>query len=303
MQNELDFIEFNFNSTGVFIINIAVAFVMFGVAVGLTPQNFYDVLKQPRKVMVGLFAQLICLPLATIILITIIKPQASVALGMILISVCPGGNISNFMTSVAKANVALSVCLTAITSVSAILLTPLGLSFWGQFYKPALDIMVRVELKFLDVFMTIFIIIIAPMIIGMYLRGRRPELVKKWQPWLKTLSMVIFILIVIAAVLTNFEVFIENIPLVLGVVILHNVIAYLTGGSIAMLAGLDISDIKSITIETGIQNSGLGLALIFAFFDGLGGMTVVAAAWGIWHIISGLILSHSLAYMTKKPWE
>ncbi len=303
MRNELDFIEYSFDANGVFFINVAVAFVMFGVAIGLTPDHFFEVLQRPRKVFVGLFSQLICLPLATVILVTIIQPHASVALGMILVSVCPGGNISNFMVSVARANVALSVCLTALTSITAIVLTPLGLSFWGSFYQPAQDIMVSIELDFLDVFLTIVMIIIVPLLIGMYLRKVKPELVLKAQPFLRILSMFIFIFIVIAAIFSNKEVFLENLPSVLGIVILHNLIAYLTGASIAMLAGLDISDVKSIAIETGIQNSGLGLALIFAFFGGLGGMTFVAATWGMWHIISGLIISNGLAYFSKKPWE
>jgi len=301
MPNELDFIDFNFDANGVIYINIAVAFVMFGVAIGLTPDHFYKVLQQPRKVIVGLFSQLICLPLATVILITIIQPQASVALGMILVSVCPGGNVSNFMASVAKANVALSVCLTALTSVSAILLTPLGLSFWGSFYEPAKDIMVSIELNFLNVFLTILLIIIVPLSLGMYLRKVSPPFITRCQPILKTLSMVVFIIIVVAAVYPNLNIFLENLPSILSIVIVHNLLAYVTGACIAMLAGLDTADVKSIAIETGIQNSGLGLALIFAFFDGLGGMTFVAATWGIWHIISGLTISHALAHFSKRP--
>jgi len=294
-MSEIDQIEYSFDANALFLLNIAVGFIMFGVALGLTPQHFINVLKAPKKLMAGLLSQLVLLPLLTLVIVFIAKPQASIALGMILISVCPGGNISNFMSSLAGANVALSVSLTAMVSVLAILVTPLGLAFWGSQYGPSNDILRVIELNILDVFKTISMIIIVPMILGMTVRKYKPLIARKLESWLKILSMVIFIIMVIAAVATNFKVFITYIPFVMGLVVIHNIVAYVSGYSLSKIFRLPIPDQKTLTIETGIQNSGLALVLIFGFFEGLGGMTLVAAAWGVCHILTGLSLSYTLS--------
>lgn len=294
MEN-LDLIQYNFNQNNVIILNIAVGFIMFGVALGLSVTDFKQVFKNPKYIFAGLFSQLLILPILTIALIHIIKPQASVALGMILISVCPGGNISNFMSSVAKANVALSVSLTALTSTAAVLLTPLGLTLWGQLYEPASTLLRSIQLDFLNVLATVFLIIIVPLALGMGIRQYNKQMAIRWESNLKTLSMLIFLAIVCFAVFSNLDSFMNYIPLVMGIVIIHNALAIGGGLSVAKLFKLDNPSTKTLMIETGIQNSGLGLALIFSFFDGLGGMTLVAAAWGVWHIIAGLTLSTFLS--------
>lgn len=294
MEN-LDLIEYNFNESNVLVLNIAVGFIMFGVALGLSPKDFKNVFRQPKQLVAGLMSQLLLLPILTIGLVYIFQPVASVALGMILISVCPGGNISNFMSSVAKANVALSVSLTAVTSSLAIFLTPLGLSIWGSLYPPASAILRSISLNYFDVLVTIFMIIIVPMFLGMSFRHYSPQKANKLEHYMKNLSMLIFLVIVVLAVLSNLDSFISYIPLIIGLVIIHNFTAILTGYLTAKAFKLGRKSVKTLMIETGIQNSGLGLALIFTFFDGLGGMTLVAAGWGVWHIVSGLTLAKILS--------
>lgn len=291
----LDFLEYNFNENNVLILNIAVGFIMFGVALGLQISDFKRVIRHPKQVFAGLLSQLLFLPILTLLIIHVLQPQASVALGMILISVCPGGNISNFMSSLAKANVALSVSLTAITSTIAVFFTPIGLAFWGSMYKPANDILKSIEINYVDVLITVFFIIVLPLMIGMSVRHRYKALALKLEQVMKNLSIIIFLCIVIFAVLSNLEPFVKYMPYVAGLVILHNLLAIAIGFITAKVFALNMSSIKTLMIETGIQNSGLGLALIFTFFDGLGGMTLVAAGWGVWHIISGLTMSKILS--------
>lgn len=291
----LDILEYNFNENNVLILNIAVSFIMFGVALGLQISDFKRVIKQPKQVLAGLLSQLLFLPVLTLLIIYVVKPQASVALGMILISVCPGGNISNFMSSLAKANVALSVSLTAITSTIAIFFTPIGLAYWGSKYEPANAILTSIEINYVDVLITVFLIIVLPLMIGMYVRHRYEELSLKLEKVMKNLSILIFLAIVLFAVISNLEPFLKYMPFVAGLVILHNLLAISIGFLTAKAFALHFSSVKTLMIETGIQNSGLGLALIFTFFDGLGGMTLVAAGWGVWHIISGLIMSKILS--------
>lgn len=296
MEN-LDLIEYNFNESNVLVLNIAVGFIMFGVALGLSPSDFRNVFRQPKQILAGLISQLLLLPILTLLLVFVFKPQASIALGMILISVCPGGNISNFMSSMARANVALSVSLTAITSTLAIFLTPLGLSIWGSFYPPANAMLRSIRLNYSEVLLTIFLIILIPMAIGMSMRHYAPKLADRIETFMKNLSMIIFLVIVIFAVFSNFDSFMKYMPMVMGLVVIHNVTAISTGFVVARSFSLRKESIKTLMIETGIQNSGLALALIFTFFEGIGGMTLIAAGWGVWHIISGLILAK---YLSRK---
>ena len=121
--------------------NLTLAFIMFGIALDLSVDKFKGVFSTPKKLVAGLVAQLVLLPFLTYVLVVLTQPEPSIALGMFLVAACPGGNISNFISSIAKANVALSISLTTITSLAAILFTPLNFSVYGNLYEPAEDIM------------------------------------------------------------------------------------------------------------------------------------------------------------------
>lgn len=284
----IDNIEIAFDAQGVFLVNVSLAFIMFGVALGLTPKHFIDTIRTPKKLVAGLLSQLVLLPLLTLALVHLIQPAPSIALGMILVSVCPGGNISNFICSLAKGNVALSVSLTAITSISAILWTPFGLSFWSSLYEPSAQIMREIKIDYAQVFVTILSVIAIPLFIGMQVKKHFPGFTKRIMLTMRVLSIAIFFIIVAIALFSNLDIFFNYLPIVFLLVLIHNAVALSTGYSVAVLFGLPKADRRSLAIETGIQNSGLGLLLIFTFFNGLGGMALVTAWWGIWHFVSGL---------------
>ena len=136
----IDDVRLNFSAENVIILNLSLGFIMFGVALQLRVTNFIQVFKFPKSVLAGFLSQFLALPLFTFLLILVLKPSPSIALGMILVASCPGGNISNFMTSFAKGNTALSVCMTAIASILAVFMTPLNLSIWGNLYQPTSEI-------------------------------------------------------------------------------------------------------------------------------------------------------------------
>ena len=220
----------------------------------------------------------------------LIKPIPSIALGMMLVAACPGGNISNFMTHLAGGNAALSVSLTAFATIAAIFMTPFNLQFYGSLYAPTAAILQTVSIDPWEIFKTIALILGVPIILGMWLRNVRPEIAQKMARWLKPLSILIFIGFVAVAFSMNLDVFVKVFHLVVLLVLMHNAVALGSGYLLATAFTLPNPDRKTLTIETGIQNSGLGLLLIFTFFDGLGGMAIIAAWWGIWHIISGLTI-------------
>ncbi len=292
----MDDIVLNFDKSSITLINVTLAFIMFGIALDLSLDKFKAVLLTPKKLIAGLLSQLVLLPLFTFILILIFKPQASVALGMILVASCPGGNISNFISSLARANVELSISLTSITSVMSLIFTPLNFSVYANLYEPSQAILREIHLDWLEVVQTIGLIIIIPIIIGFIVKTKFPKLAAKLSKPLELISMLLFLLIVVGALITNLDYFMECVAAVFLLVLLHNSGALAIGYSMALLFGLTFKDRKSLAIETGIQNSGLGLLIIFSYFNGLGGMAIITAWWGIWHIVSGF----SIAYLWRK---
>jgi len=128
----IDDVALNFSPNSLLLLNGILAVVMFSVAIDLMPDDFRRLLRAPKPVLVGLFSQFVVLPVLTFFLILATTPQASIALGLILVAACPGGNISNFITQRAGGNAALSVSMTAIATVAAIFLTPLNIALWGR---------------------------------------------------------------------------------------------------------------------------------------------------------------------------
>jgi len=291
MNAPIDSIKLNFSTDSLWLLNLCLAVIMFGVALNLSLSDFRNVMKTPKASLVGVLSQFVVLPALTFVLIWIIKPQPSIAIGMMMVAACPGGNISNFMSHLSKANVALSVSLTAIASVLAIFMTPLNLKIWASLYPPTATLLHEISLDHMDVFKAVAVLLGIPLILGMSFRQWKPKSAELLSKWLKPISILIFIGFVVIAFGNNFEIFLDYFQYIVFIVFIHNGIAFLSGFTFARLSGLSFLDQKAITIETGIQNSGLGLLLIFTFFQGLGGMAIVAAWWGIWHIISGLTLS------------
>ncbi len=298
-MQELDAVIINFETKGLWILNIALAVVMFGVALGISVEDFKRLLKQPKLVLLGVLLQFLLLPLLTFIMVILIKPQPSIALGMIMVAACPGGNISNFMTHLAKGNTALSVSLTAFATFLAIIMTPFNFQFYGNFYEPTSQILKTIKLDPFQLFKIVALILGIPLILGMFLRYNNRNLAILLSKYLKPISIIIFAAIVVLAFSNNIDIFKTYVHYVVLIGIGHNILAILLGLIIAKLFGLSFKNQKTLAIETGIQNSGLGLLLIFTFFNGLGGMAILVAFWGIWHIISGLLLAFYWSGKTK----
>lgn len=287
----IDTAVLDFSAGSLTLLNAILAIVMFSIAIDLTPRDFRILAKAPKPVLVGLASQFLLLPALTFVLVLIAQPQASVALGLILVAACPGGNISNFITHRAGGNAALSVSMTAFATVGAILLTPVNIAFWGNLYEPSAQILQSTSIDPVSIAITVGLMLVLPLILGITLNTKRPELTAKLRKPLQWTSMGIFIAFIALALAANWANFLAFAGGIAGLVIIHNALALGGGYTIASLAGLCPFDRRAVTIETGIQNSGLGLVLIFAFFGGIGGMAVVAAFWGIWHAISGLALA------------
>jgi len=296
----LDTIQINFNSETLWFLNFALAFVMFGIALEISLSDFKRLVQNPKPILVGVFSQFVLLPLVTFLLVISIRPLPSIALGMFMVAACPGGNISNFITHLSKGNTALSVSLTALATLLAIVMTPLNLQFWGARYAPTATILNEVAIAPLEMIKLVALLLGLPLVLGMYIHHLAPKIARYIARVLKVGSLLFFIALIFIALYNSRTIFMESIFFVFWIVLIHNLIALTTGFSLAKLFRLSVENVRTITVETGIQNSGLGLLLIFTFFDGLGGMALLAAFWGIWHLVSGLLLTGFWAYKPIK---
>lgn len=287
----LDEVRLNFGSGGLVVLNITLALIMFGVALDLRPTDFRAALTRPRHLLLGLLAQLVLLPVLSFALVLIIEPTPSIALGMIMLAACPGGNTSNFFSHFARGDTATSIALTGISSVAAMVLTPIHLAFWGGLYAPAGPLLREVALDPVQVGLTIALILVLPLAGGMLLTARRPAWATRLRTPMRRFSVGAFALFIVAALGANFDAFLDYMHLVFGLVLLHNTLAFGMGWLVGWIGRARPDGRRTLTLEVGIQNTGLGLVLAFDFFDGLGGMAFILAWWGIWHLIVGLVMS------------
>ncbi len=292
----LDNVHINFDTESLWLMNMALALVMFGVALEISKDDFKRLFENPKSIFTGVISQFVLLPTITFVMVWFIDPLPSIALGMFMVAACPGGNVSNFIAHAAKGNSALSVSLTAIATLLAVVMTPLNLQLWGSLYEPTALLLKEVAISPFEMVKLVSLLLGLPLILGMLVNHTMPILASKMAKVLKVVSILFFISLVFLALYNNHEIFSEYVFYVFWIVLIHNLLAFTAGFSLAKFLRLSQSDVRSITIETGIQNSGLGLLLIFTFFDGLGGMALLAAFWGIWHLVSGLILAGFWGY-------
>jgi len=300
---QLDPIRINFSAAGMHAINIVLCFVMFGVALNIQPGQFTRLIKNPKLPLIGLFSQLIALPVMTFLLVILINPYITptVAMGMILVAACPGGNISNFISSYSKANTELAVGLTATSTVFATFTTPFNFAFWGGMYVKYVSNHAGHMLKPLTIdnwqmFETVFILLGIPLIVGILFSKKFPSATEKIKKPIQSLSLVFFIGMIVMAFANNWSLFIQYIFFIFIIVLIHNSLALITGYSIGRIFKVSEVNRRTLTIETGIHNSGLGLLLlfnpkIFPLSLQIGGMIFIVAWWGIWHIVSGLSIA------------
>jgi BASS family bile acid:Na+ symporter len=305
----LDHVRLNFSPSGLVFLNIALSFIMFGVALDIKIENFEEIFRKPKSAIVGFISQAFLLPAFTFLLVLLLNPTPTIALGMILVAACPGGNISNFISSMARGNVALAISLTAISTSLAVFFTPFNFALWGGFYidfynaHTASGLLRPLEIDKYQMFQTVFILLGIPVIVGLLVSKKFPKLTEKIKKPINKGSLLFFVLMVVVMLSANFTQFISYVHLVFIFVLLQNGLAMATGYFFGKLNRLSQTDQRTLAIETGIHNSGLALALIFnpKIFPPemeLGGMAIIAAWWGIWHIISGLTIAY---FWSRKP--
>lgn len=295
---EIDAVKLSFSPDSLQVLNGIIALIMFGVALDMHPRDFKQALKSPRPVLIGLACQFVLLPALAWALSLLLQLSPSVALGLILVAACPGGNFSNFLTHLARGHTAISVTMSSVSTVLAVVMTPLNLVLWGRLQPVSAPLIKQIRIDPSEIVVTVGLILILPLTVGMFTHLRFPRLANRLRKPMQQLSLVFLFAFIVVGLRSNWDVFMNYIGIAFWAVLLTNAAGLAGGYWIARLCHLTIPEARAVSFETGIQNSGLGLILVFAFFDGLGGMAVVAAWWGIWHLISGLLLA---VWWRRKP--
>lgn len=299
-MHPIDQLTLAFDDSSLFTLNAALAFIMFGVALDLKFADFAALLRDPRAPVVGLLCQMVLLPAIAYPIALAVAPTPSMALGMILVASCPGGNVSNVLTKLGNGRVSVSVGMTAVSTFAAVVTTPANFAFWGSLDPSTRALLTEVALDPVDLAGNVALVLFVPCFVGMTVAHFAPGFAARMRRPMSVFSLLFFAGFVVAAFFANFDAFLVAIGTVALPVAALNAGALALGWTAARIAGLDRADRRAVAIEVGIQNSGLGLVLVYNFFGGLGGMAVVCAWWGIWHILSGMALAGTWAWLDRR---
>jgi len=268
------------------VLPLGLAFIMFTLGVGLTPADFARVGQRPLAFFIGALNQSILLPLVTFICVLAFGIRAEMAVGFMILAACPGGVTSNVISKLAKGDVALSVSLTAVISLASVVTVPLilGLSM-GYFMGDAAP-----KIDITKTAVTMFALTVVPVTLGLGARAMAPAAMTRAEPKLSAVATILFAVIVLAALAANWALFVENI-VVIGPALLVLLAALTTIGFVVpRLLGRSVTEAKTISVETGVQNSTLGIAVAAIIVGGEGGFTAYALPSAVYGILMYLII-------------
>jgi BASS family bile acid:Na+ symporter len=286
-----DALPLAFDPSGLVVLNAIIALMILGASLDLRVEDLRRVAARPAGVLAGLSAQAVFTPAATCLLTWVFRVDPALSLGMMLVAACPSGALSNVLTWRARGNVALSVGLTAVSSLAATVLTPLNFALYGWLNPRTRELLQEVTLPIGGILAQVALVLALPVIVGMGIGARAPGVARRLERPLRSMSFLILIAFIAGAFWENRALFLARFGDFFWLVVLQNAMALGIGLAVARLARLDDADTRAVTIEVGIHNSGLGLAILFTFFPAAGSMMLITAFWGVWHLVSGLALS------------
>jgi len=279
---------------------LALMLVMFGVALGLRVQDFRILADKPSLYVGGVLAQIVLLPLVTFGLILLISPPPSIALGMIVVACCPGGSVSNLLTYFSRGDIAVSVALTATSSMLAALLTPVSTLFWAQAYGPTAELLISLDVNPLLFIGQTTLLLALPLAAGMIVAAKKPDFAARIRKRTTVAGAAVLGATIVYGIAYFYPILWPAVGLLASITILHNTAAFATGAAVGMALTKESSIRRALTFEVGIQNAGLALIILLAQLKGVGGAAAIAAVWGVWDLIAGGLLAISYNYFDRK---
>ncbi len=262
------------------VLPLVLAFIMFSLGLGLTFGDFVRVFIRPKAFGIGAFNQVLLLPVITFIVVLVFGITGEMAVGFMILSACPGGVTSNVISKLAKADVALSVSLTAVISLLSAITVPLLISYSIIYFLGREAVTVNVS----GIAATMFALTVVPIALGLAFRHFLPSLTQKLEPAIAGIATFLFAIVVVAALAANWALFVENVAIMGAALVALIILLLFLGLVIARVLGLTIHEAKTISIETGIQNSTLGItaaSLLIAGDQGFNAFSLPAAVYGI----------------------
>lgn len=301
MTPGLDDVTLNLDASARSGLSIILAMMMFSVGLGLSLDDFRRVLRRPGIILFGTALQVIALPALTFLLTFAIAPTASIALGMMVVAACPGGNASNVLTQAARGDAALSVSLTALSSALAVLTTPFNIMFWAGLHPRTSHLLSAIGLDRGAFLSETAFTLGFPLALGLFMAERVSSVAARIRKPLHTLSLLALGGFIVGALITNGSPLAQAGWFIFPVLVIQDAMALALGYGAARFAGLPEAAQRAFTFETGIRNSGLGLVILLGHFKGLGGAALITAGWGVWHLISGGALAAWWSQRTPVP--
>ena len=272
-------------------VNTLLGIVMFGMGMTLKLSDFKVVFTKPKAVITGILSQFIIMPLLAFLLVKIFNLDPALAVGVILVGSCPGGTSSNVMTYLAKGDVALSVGMTACTTILAPVVTPaLVLLLGGE----------TINVSYMSMLMSIVQVVLVPIVLGFVINHFFEKFAQACAKVLPLVSVIAICLIIMAVVAANAAKIMTVGWLIVVVVMLHNLCGYALGYGVGKVLGLSRDQMRTLSIEVGMQNSGLATSLATVHFATMPLAAVPGTVFSVWHNISGAIYANILARTAKE---
>ena len=278
----------NVNQNQMILLKVMLGLIMFGIALKLDISEFSRLIKRPKPILIGLVGQLVLLPALTLVLVYTLKISAPIALGLFVVASCPGGNLSNLLSDIAGGDLEYSVSMTSISSFFGPFTIPLNIFFWSSLYGPTKSLVSSISLDITTMYIDVFLTLGVPLMTGMILSAKMPNVTNKIAPMIGRLSVVILAVFVIGAAKKYWPFFKSSYQLMLPLTMGHNFLAMIMGYLLAF--SLTKKQQKTLTFEVGMQNSGIGLAIILQYFNKDPITTIVCCWWAVIHMTNGLIV-------------
>jgi BASS family bile acid:Na+ symporter len=270
------------------VLGAVLALMVFAVALDLKPADFRRVAAMPRAVVAGLVPQFVLLPVGTWLATLALDLPPNVEAAMILVAACPGGALSNVVTHFGRGNTALSLSVSAVAALLALVLTPLNFS-WMVASNPATATWLRtLEIDASGIWFSLLVILALPMVAGLWLSREYPRLALRIRKPLGSFSLLALLAFIVLALFKERQLLTLALLPTLLIVVLHNASGLMFGYLTSRVMALAERDRRAVMIEGGMQNSGLALGIIAVHFQSDLGMLVIASLWGMWHIVSGM---------------
>lgn len=267
------------------IVGITVAFMVFSVALDLRWEHFQQVFRKPKAPIMGLVAQFVILPAVAFLIGRFMVDTPSVALGLVLVACCPGGSMTNYLTHLAKGNVATSVTITAVTTVASVVTMPLIFGFLAAANPATRELLRDVGMDPLEFVMAFLVAVGIPVVGGMMINARRPQLATKLRLWSRRIAMVMFVLIITSGTLVNLKLLLDFAGLALMPAVLACSLAFYVSLGACWAVGVGSADRRAVAIEAGGQQVGVALGVALAFFPSLTGVAVAAVIYSVVQIV------------------